>query len=100
MQTTAKCPKEYNSFKWRQVLWTEIARRYEGVIRKPIEISIPYLERINIIKVRALVARKIDEQPWPNFLKDWHRRSFKVSTAGAQTIEDIMTNVTKPSWIN
>ena len=22
--------KEYNSFKWRQVLWTEIARRYEG----------------------------------------------------------------------
>ena len=91
--------KSFNAFKWRQVLWTELERRYEGVLRKPIEISIPYLERMDGIKIRDYVKQKIDEQPWPWFLKEWHKQKFRVTTSGGRTIADILTNVTKPSWI-
>ena len=36
---------------------------------------------------------------WPAFLKEWHKKHFRVTTAGAQTISDILTNVNKPNWI-
>ena len=91
--------KVNNAYKWRQILWTELERRYEGVLRKPIEIKIPYLERIDIVKVKAYVTKKIDGQGWPEFLKEWHKKHFRVTTAGAQTISDILTNVNKPNWI-
>ena len=87
------------AWKWRNVLWTELQRRYEGVLRKPIEIRIPYLERIDAIKVKGMVMDMIEKQEWPQFLKDWHKKNFRVTTAGSPTIEAIMTNVTKPSWI-
>jgi hypothetical protein len=91
--------KVNNAYKWRHILWTELERRYEGVLRKPIEIKIPYLERIDIVKVKAYVTKKIDGQGWPAFLKEWHKKHFRVTTAGAQTISDILTNVNKPNWI-
>ena len=95
-RNTLTCEKPY---KWRQVLWTELQRRYDGLPRKPIEVSIPYLERIDIVKVKGMVTTMIEAQEWPQFLKEWHRRSFRVTTKGAPTIADILTNVTKPSWI-
>ena len=85
--------KEYNAYKWRQVLWTELERRYEGVLRKPIMISIPYIERVDILKVKGYVTSKIDEQKWPAFLKEWHKKQFRVTTAGGRTVADILTNV-------
>ena len=87
------------AFKWRQVLWTELQRRYEDLPRQPIEIRIPYLERIDIVKVKGLVREMIEAREWPSYLKEWHIRSFRVTTAATPTIENIMTNVTKPSWI-
>ena len=40
----------------------------------------------------------IDERPWPEFLKEWHRKRVRITTAASRTIEDIMVNVTKPGW--
>ena len=88
-----------HAYKWRQVLWTELQRRYEGVLRKPIEIRIPYLERLDILKVKRLVTSMIEAQEWPDFLKAWHKRNFRVTTASSPNIEEIMVNVTKPAWI-
>ena len=51
------------------------------------------------MKVRDYVRQKIDEQRWPAFLKEWHKKQFRVTTKGGQTIEDIMVNVNVPSWV-
>ena len=89
---------KHMAYKWRQVLWTELERRYE-VPRKPIEIKIPYMERIDIVKVKGMITQAIAKQKWPEYLKEWHRRSLRVVTGASRSIEDIMVNVTKPKWI-
>ena len=34
-------------FKWRRLIWDEVVRRYDDVVRAPIEIRLPYLEKID-----------------------------------------------------
>ena len=84
--------------KWRKAVWQEITRRY-GAPAKPVHVSLPYVPMIAGTKLKKWLHTKLDEQPWPDYIKKWHKEQSRVTTQGAHTIEDRLCTVTKPTWI-
>ena len=37
-------------YKWRQLLWMELQRRYTGVLTKPLHVELPYTDRLTVRK--------------------------------------------------
>ena len=86
-------------FKFRKMIWDECERRYDNVIRAPIQIRLPYFPQICAQKLREFGRTMIDDQPWPAFLKAWHCSKLRIITESPKTIADILSNVTH-AWEN
>ena len=82
-------------FKWRKLLWMELQRRHPDRIMQPIKLRIPYVQRIDIVKVRQHIFAMIDGTTWPNFMKEWHKKALHVTTCAQPSIADSLANVTK-----
>ena len=80
------------------MVWDECERRYEGLSRKAITIRLPYFERLDARQMKATILDALDAQPWPEYLKAWHKAHVKIVTESQPSIEDILCNVTKP-WM-
>ena len=65
----------------------------------PLEVSLPYIDKIDAVELRRAIVRRIEAQPYPQFIKDWHTSKLKIITKGQPSIGDILTNVTKPGRI-
>ena len=86
-----------HKYKWRQMLWVELQRRYPDLPRKPIEVRLPYFQKVDVCKLREYIKGKIEATNWPGFLKQWHSGKFKIVTEGQPTISEILCNVQKPN---
>ena len=57
----------------------ELQRRFKGVITKPIHIELPYVRGLDAKRIKRWAYERIEEREWPEYLKEWHKRSFRIN---------------------
>lgn len=87
-----------SKFKMRQLINMECTRRY-GCGMRPVEIRIPYNDKLDGAKIKATIVAQIRRQDIPEFIREWQVANVKIVTEGRRNIGDILTNVHKPTSI-
>ena len=52
------CAKRY---RWRQLIWMELQRRYSDVITSPICIELPYVKGLDARRIKNWIHERIDD---------------------------------------
>ena len=86
-------------YRWRQLLWIELQRRYNRVITRPIQIELPYVKGLEARRIKRWVHSRIDGNEWPAYLKEWHKKELRIITTNQPTIGERLCNVTRPTAI-
>lgn len=90
--------EERSKFKVRSMIWAELESRYEGLSRTPITVRIPFFKQLRPDLFRGEIHAKIEAQPWPDYIVEWHKQRLRIVTESQPAIEEILCNVTKP-WM-
>ena len=80
----------------RKLICDEIKIRNPDLLLKPLKVSIPYIENLDLDAIKAAINKTIDNTKWPDFIKNWHKGRATISMTTQPTIGDIMCNVTAP----
>ena len=76
--------------KVRSMIWTELESRYDGLTRTPITVRVPFFKQLRPDLFRGEIQAKIEAQPWPDDIIEWHKQRMRIITESQPAIEDIL----------
>ena len=79
-------------------LWDELEIRHEGLTRRAIKISIPFVHGLDTRLVKQELTQLLEKvgAGWPVYVKEWHLQNMSISTKMRESIADVMCNVNQP----
>ena len=80
-------------------LWDELECRHEGLTRRAIKVSVPFVHGLDTMMVKHELHQMIDEAgaEWPFYVREWHKKNITISTTSRPSAADVLCNVNKPS---
>ena len=83
-----------NKYKARTLIWQECIQRFQCT-NKPLRIKLPFFNQLDAAKVKRFIYNQINNLTWPEYIKNWHKAQFRISTSSQANIADILNNVTR-----
>ena len=79
-------------------IWDEHEIRYDGLTRRAISFSIPFVHGLDPRAVKAQIVQLVDTAGahWPEYIRQWHKQNMRITTTARQSVGEVLTNVNQP----